>query len=123
MCWGRTFAGIRDGDVFDDILAAPHQADLDLPHLPGEEHEVVGGRVLDGGELGGDGAGLVEFPSCVDKPERHGVDRDKDILAKAVEVFAERAGVPSGVGEVAVMREIGDLGKEGQALGLYQRSS
>ena len=114
---GEYLCGDTNGDVFYHVLATPHQANLDLPHLAGEEHEVFGGRVLDGGELGGDGAGLVKFPSGVDKPEWHGIDRDEDILAKAVELLAERAGVPFGVGKVAVMREIGDLGKEGQALG------
>ncbi len=105
------------GDVFDNVLAAPHQADLYLPHLAGEEHKVVGGRVLDSGELGGDGAGLVEFPAGVYKPERDGIDGDKNILPEAVELLAERTGVPLRVGKVAVVREIGDLGKEGQALG------
>ena len=107
-----------DGDILDHVLAAPHEPDLDLAHLLGEEAEVFCGRVFDGGELGGDGARLVEFAVAVDKPERDGIDRDEDVLAKAVELLGIGPGVPLRVGEVGIVREVGDLGKEGGALGL-----
>ena len=106
-----------DGDIPDHVLAAPHEADLDLAHLLGEEAEVPGRGIFDRGELGGDGAGLVELPVLIDKPEGDSIDRDEDVLAEAVELLGIGPGVPSGVGEVAVMREVGDLGKEGCALG------
>ena len=39
--------------------------------------------------------GLVEFPVRIDKPERDGIDRDEDILAKAVELLGIRPGCPT----------------------------
>ncbi len=72
--------------------------------LPGKEHKVVSRGVLDRGEFGGDGAGLVEFAVLIDKTEWYGIDSDEDILSKAIELLAERPGVPFRVGEVAVVR-------------------
>ena len=106
-----------DREILKHALPGPHDTDFDISHDFGEERKVLCFGDLYLGELGRDGAGFPEDAVLVNKPERDCLDTDKHILAKPVEVLAERAGVPAFIGKVALVDKVAHLGIERILLG------
>src|SRR5208283_3269293 len=110
---GKHLAVDPDGHVTEHSLPGPHDTNFDVSHHFGEEDKVLCFWDRDRGELGRYRAGLPEDPALINKTERDRFDPDENVLAKAIEMLAERAGIPVLVGKIALVDQIAHFCVEG----------